>query len=317
MRQQPFFNKKFKIIFPAFLILVPALLITLSSNSNAKFNEVYLIKINDDTINPVTADYIINSIDKAGQVNAECLIIELDTPGGLLSSTRLIVKKISQAKIPVVVYVYPAGSRAGSAGVFITYASHIAAMAPATNIGAAHPVKMGGGGRSLWDALRDLIDSFSNQEKQTRQKESSESDVMADKVLQDSLAFIRALAEERNRNSSWAEKSVVESASITAEEARKIGVIEIIAKDELELLRQLNERTVKIGGKTKTLNTRGAVINYITMTPRERILNVLANPNIAYILMILGFYGLFFEITHPGIGFPGIAGTICLILAFF
>lgn len=269
--------------------------------------KVYIIKLEDDTINPVTASYIINAIDKAYDDAAECLIIELDTPGGLLTSTRLIVKKIMSAKVPVVVYIYPSGSRAGSAGVFITYASHIAAMAPSTNIGAAHPVEMGGG-RSIWDRMKRM------REKET---EKFEPDIMENKILQDTTAFIRTLAKERGRNVEWAEKSVTQSASITEEEALTTNVIEIIAEDEKDLLEKLNGRVVNIDNSTRVLNTKGAIIKYIDMNFRERFLNVLANPNIAYILMILGFYGLLFEVTHPGIGVPGIVGAICLILSFF
>ncbi len=291
------------------------------ADSHAEIREVYIIKIEDETINPVTADYIIDAIDKAYQDKAECLILELDTPGGLLSSTRLIVKKIISAKVPVVVYIYPSGSRAGSAGVFITYASHIAAMAPSTNIGAAHPVKMGGGERSIWDALRDLVDSFSR--KETAEEEERErrieekEDILGDKVLRDTVAFIRALATEKGRNVEWAEKSVTESASVTEDEALKNNIIEIIARDEKDLLSQLNGRKVRIGDETRTLNTKNVMVKRINMDFRQRFLSVLANPNIAYILLILGFYGLLYEITHPGIGFPGIAGAICIILAFF
>lgn len=310
---------KFLLIFACLssLLLLPPL------DLSAEINEVYVVKINDDTINPVTADYIIDSIDKAHERGAECLIIELDTPGGLLTSTRLIVKKIMSAGIPIVVYIYPSGSRAGSAGVFITYASHIAAMAPSTNIGAAHPVKMGGGEqRSVWDALRDLVDSFSQKENEPQKEdkktdESEEIDVMSGKILHDTVAFIKALANERNRNVEWAEKSVAESASITEEEALINNVIEIIAKDEKDLLSKLDGMEVKVRDTIKTLNTKDVILRYVDMNFRQRFLNVLANPNIAYILLMLGFYGLLFEVTHPGVGFPGIAGAICIILAFF
>ena len=290
---------------------------------------VHIIKINDATINPITAGYIIDAIDNAYQDNAECLILELDTPGGLLTSTRSIVKKIMSAKIPVVVYIYPSGSRAGSAGVFITYASHIAAMAPSTNIGAAHPVAMGGKNkdRSIGEAIRELKDSFSNKPEKPGPEEPKPekpkpgkpkaTNIMGDKILHDTVAFIKALAKERDRNIEWAEKSVTESASITEQEALKNNVIEIIAKDERDLLNKLDGRKVKIGDKIKVLNIKNAALKYIDMDVRQRFLDILANPNIAYILMILGFYGLLYEITHPGIGVPGIAGVICIILAFF
>lgn len=304
-----------KVFLILFVFFVFAFLTPLYYETFAKANQVYIIKIKDDTINPITADYIIKSIDKAYQDNSECLIVELDTPGGLLTSTRTIVKEILSAKIPVCIYIYPSGSRAGSAGVFITYASHIAAMAPSTNIGAAHPVTLGGGRRSIWDALKDLIDSFSKKDKE--EKDIENTDVMADKILNDTIAFIKSIAKERNRNVEWAERSVRESASITEEEALKNNVIEIIAKDEGDLLKQLDGRRVKIDNKTIVLKTKDASIAYIDMNSRQRFLNVLANPNIAYILLLLGFFGLLNEITHPGVGFPGVAGAICIILAFF
>lgn len=291
---------KFLLIFS----LLSVLLCIPNVDTTAKVNEVYVVKIEDATINPITADYIIDAIDKAYEDGAECIVIELDTPGGLLASTRLIIKKIMSAEIPVVVYIYPSGSRAGSAGVFITYASHIAAMAPSTNIGAAHPVRMGIGERRQKDVGRDT-------------QEAEQIDVMGEKVLHDAVAFIRSLAKERGRNVRWAEKSVVESASITEKEALRNNVIEIIAESEGDLLNKLDGRKVKIGGRTKVLNTKNAMMKYIDMNFRQRFLNILANPNIAYILLILGFYGLLFEVTHPGIGFPGIAGAICIILAFF
>ncbi|TRZ47735.1 nodulation protein NfeD [bacterium] len=313
-----------KVFLILFVFFVFTFLTLLHYETFAKANQVYIIKIKDDTINPITADYIIKSIDKAYQDNSECLIVELDTPGGLLTSTRTIIKEILSSKIPVCIYIYPSGSRAGSAGVFITYASHIAAMAPSTNIGAAHPVSLGGGRRSTWDALRDLIDSFSKKDKEEKgdktkklEKDIENTDVMADKILNDTIAFIKSIAKERNRNVEWAERSIRESASITEEEALKNNVIEIIAKDEGDLLKQLDGRRVKIDNKTIVLKTKDASIVYIDMNSRQRFLNVLANPNIAYILLLLGFYGLLYEITHPGVGFPGIAGTICIILAFF
>jgi len=296
----------------------------------ADIGEVLIIQLNDDTINPVTASYITDAIDHADKVGAECLVIELDTPGGLVSSTRRIVKKMMSSEVPVIVYVYPSGSRAGSAGVFITYASHVACMAPSTNIGAAHPISMGGGGRdrSIWDAVRDLIDHFVAKEKKDKdkkpeKKETNEitkkegKDILSGKILHDTIAFIRAVAKERNRNIEWAEMSVKESASITAEEALEKRVIDIIAKDESDLLEKLDGYEVNMGEKKKALKTKNVTVRYITMDFRQRFLNVLANPNIAYILLLLGFYGLLFEVTHPGVGFPGIAGAICIILAFF
>lgn len=295
----------------------------------------HVIELNGDTINPVTAEYITASIDKARKENAVCLIIKLDTPGGLLDSTRLIVKKMLASPVPVIVYIAPGGSRAGSAGVFITYASHVAAMAPSTNIGAAHPVQMGGeqpGKKSSeWGELRELIEELKQGQDETAKakKDSAQNDKtspgeikpdedpMGSKILQDTTAFIRAIAAKRNRNAEWAVESVTKSLSITDQEALAKGVVEIIAADEQSLLEQLDGRSVDVDGKTITLQARGAIIQNIRMDARQRFFNVLANPNIAYILMVLGFYGLLYEITHPGFGVPGILGGIFMILAFY
>lgn len=310
------------------ILLLPAL----SSFSSEK-GKVLLLELNDDTINPVTAEYIVNGIERAARENAQCLVIKLDTPGGLLSATRLIVKKILTSSVPVVVYVAPGGSRAGSAGVFITYASHVAAMAPSTNIGAAHPVQMGWEAprkSGEWKEMRKLIEEL-RQEKEGEKKDKEpaqanketsgavepDEDPMSSKILQDTAAFIRAIAKERNRNSDWAVASVTQSASITDKEALEKGVIEIIAKDEADLLGQLDGRRVKIDEREVLLQTKDAALESVPMDARQRFFNVLANPNIAYFLMILGFYGLLFEITHPGIGVPGVVGAIFLILAFY
>lgn len=305
---------------------------------SAGSNKVIVIELNDDTINPVTAEYIIDSIDLAIEKGAECLIIRLDTPGGLLSSTRLIVKNLLRSSVPIVVYIAPSGSRAGSAGVFITYASHIAAMAPSTNIGAAHPVQMGGQKPKKtgdWDELKELLQGLKEEKKEAQEKKDkkktkdkveksdavdeivADDDPMSSKILQDTVAFIKAIAKERGRNIEWAIESVVKSSSITNEEALEKGVIEIIATSDSDLLKKLDGRLVKINDREITLNTIDAQIEYVAMDARQKFFNVLANPNIAYFLMILGFYGLLYEITHPGIGVPGILGVIFLILAFY
>lgn len=312
-------NRPFKNLARFFLPIVCAALflgVCGSQQLLSAENKVYMIQLNDATINPVTAGYIIESIDKAYRANAQCLIIKLDTPGGLLNSTRSIVKAILTARIPVIVYVAPGGSRAGSAGVFITYASHVAAMAPSTNIGAAHPVQLDGGETpkrmNEWKEWKELMDASSKKE-DIRPDE----DPMESKILHDTTAFIKALAEKRGRNVDWAVASVVESASITDSEALEKKVVEIIAPNERDLLKQLDGRIVKINDKEITLRTREAVIEEIAMDPRQKFFNILADPNIVYFLMILGFYGLLFEITHPGIGISGILGAIFLILAFY
>lgn len=251
---------------------------------------VDLCQVND-AIGPVTAGYMTKAIRMAAEDQAECLIIQLDTPGGLDASMRTVVKEMMSADVPVVVYVSPAGSRAASAGAFITLAAHIAAMAPGTNIGAAHPVQLGAGGQ---------MDS-----------------TMAEKVTHDAAAYIRTIAEKRGRNVTWAEQAVRESVSATETEALQEGIIDLICRDVPALLDSLDGRRVALSIGEKTLHTKGATIEEIPMSLRERILSTLSNPNIAYVLMLLGVYGLLFELSNPGAILPGVVGGICLILAFF
>ena len=261
------------------LVLLPFLL-------NAQ--KVISIKI-DGSINPATAAFIKNAIDQAEKEKAECLVIQLNTPGGLLKSTRVIVSNILESPVPVVVYVFPSGAHAGSAGVFITIGAHIAAMAPSTNIGAAHPVGMQGG-----------IDS-----------------TMSEKATNDAAAFIRAIAGKRKRNFEWAEAAVRKSVSITETEALQNKVIDLIAQNEQDLLHQINGRVVELKTGNKTLQTANARVEVIEMNFVERLLNLISDPNIAYILMMLGFYGVLFELYSPGAIAPGVIGGICLILAFY
>jgi len=269
-----------KLIFLLFFASVP----------NFADNFVYVIKV-EGTINPATAEYISSSIKKATEEGAECLVIELDTPGGLLESTRSIVKSILSAEIPVVVFVYPSGARAGSAGVFITLSAHIAVMAPGTNIGAAHPVGIGGMGDT--------------------------SKVMEQKITNDAAAFVRTIAEKRNRNVKWAERAVRESISSTETEALKDSVIDLIAKDLKDLLDKIDGRKVKINSEEKILRTKDAKVKFAEMNWREKLLALISDPNIAYILLLLGIYGILFELYNPGAIFPGVIGAICLILAFY
>ncbi len=255
----------------------------------AQEKQVDVLKIND-AITPAIADYLKSGIEQASKDRAECLVIQMDTPGGLDLSMRDIIKEMMNVDIPVVVYVSPSGARAASAGVFITLAADIAAMAPGTNIGAAHPVAMGGG-------------------KMDR--------TMADKVVNDAVAYIESLAAKKGRNVKWAAKAVRESVSITETEALKIKIIDLIAKDLDDLLTKIDGWTVEKGNRKIKLATKGIKINYLEMGFRERFLATLSNPNIAYILMMIGLVGLYFELSNPGAIFPGVIGGICLILAFF
>ena len=254
----------------------------------APVNKIYLITV-DAPITPVVSEYIIKSIDTASRNSAEAIIIQLDTPGGLVDSMREIVKKMLSADIPVVVYVAPAGARAASAGVFITIAANVAAMAPSTHIGAAHPVTM----------------------------EGKMDKTMEAKVVNDLAAMARSIAEKRGRNAKWVEDAVRKSVSITETEALKERVIDLVAPDVPSLLKEINGKSVDLVVGKKTLDTSNAQVQEINMGFRNRILEIISNPNIAYILMILGFYGLYFELANPGAVFPGVAGAISLILAFY
>jgi membrane-bound serine protease (ClpP class) len=251
--------------------------------------QVVSIRI-DGSINPASAGFIQRSIRKAAQENAQCLLIHLNTPGGLLKSTRIIVGDIMDSPLPVVVYVSPSGAHAGSAGVFITLAAHVAAMTPGTNMGAAHPVGMQGG---------------------------SGDTIMNEKSTNDAAAFIRTIAEKRNRNAEWAEEAVRKSVSITATEALSKNIIDFVAANEQELLKLLDGRALETASRVVRLHTSRATVKTYEMGFIENLLNILSDPNIAYILLLLGFYGLMFELYSPGAIFPGVIGVISLILAFY
>jgi len=267
-------------------IFLTFLLITGSPGSER--NTVLHLSVNS-VINPVSAEYIVKGIEKADMIKAGAVLIELDTPGGLDTSMRKIIKAMNASPVPVIIYVSPSGARAASAGVFITMASHIAAMSPGTNIGAAHPVNMNG----------------------------KMDETMTEKVTNDSVAYIRSIAEKHGRNADWAENAVRKSVSITEKEALDLKVIDLIDSSVSELLRDVHGKKVQtINGET-VLNTMNANIQKEEMGFRLKILALISDPNIAYILMLLGFYGLFFELTNPGAIFPGVLGGICLILAFY
>lgn len=278
-------NKKGSKMRPVFITLLFGLFSIVFPQKSA-----YIISI-DGVINPVSQEFIHNTLETAAQKDAACVIMEMDTPGGLMQSMRMIVKDMLASPVPVIVYVAPSGSRAGSAGVFITIAANVAAMAPGTNIGAAHPVTMGG--------------------------RSDSSSTMMEKVTNDAVAFIKSIAQKRGHNAEWAEKAVRESASITETEALKLGVIDLISPSVDSLLAQINGRETETArGKIK-INTENVAKIFIKKSFRYRILELISDPNIAYILMLAGIYGLFFELYNPGAIFPGVIGVISLILAFY
>jgi len=243
----------------------------------------------DGTINPASADFIHNSIHNAANEKAEALILHLNTPGGLLQSTRMIVSDILESPIPIIVYVSPGGAHAGSAGVFIVLAAHIAAMAPGTNIGAAHPV-----------VLQGQMDS-----------------VMNEKATNDAAAFIRSIAEKRHRNIEWAERAVRRSYSYSETEALRDSVIDLIANNDVHLLQKIDGKTIELTAGEKKLFLKEPVVALYKMSVWEKLLNVLSDPTIAYILLMIGMYGIMFELFSPGAILPGIAGVIALILAFY
>ncbi len=245
----------------------------------------------DGSINPVSRDVVVRAIGEAEAQAAELLLIELNTPGGLEESMRDIVAAELSSTVPVVVFVSPSGARAASAGVFLTMAADVAAMAPGTNIGAAHPVNLIGGGTS-----------------------EGEEDTSIDKAANDAAAFARSIAEQRGRNVEWAESAVLQSSALSASEALEQGVIDLIAKDTDDLLEKLDGYTLSDG---RVLRTRGVEIDEIRLTLRERLLGLLADPNLVYVLFMLGLYGLIYEFFQPGIGFGLAAGGVCLLLALF
>ncbi|TAN15021.1 MAG: nodulation protein NfeD [Chitinophagaceae bacterium] len=244
----------------------------------------------DQAITPVTAEFIHRGIRQAEKENAQCVVIHLNTPGGLGTSMRDIVGNILDASVPVVVYVSPGGARAGSAGVFITLAANIAAMAPGTNIGASHPVSMGGG-----------------------QMDSTE----VTKVTNDAVALMRSIAQRRHRNEQWAADAVTHSVSITDEEALQKNVIDLIADNTHDLLQKINGDTVILNTGKVVLHTANATVEPVEMGLGEKILVVISNPNIMYILLLIGIFGVIFEFHSPGAILPGVFGVICLILSFY
>lgn len=270
-------------------LLISALVVGLVVAKEPFTSEIVVIKFSA-SINPAIADFISSSIEDAETRKANAIVIQIDTPGGLDLAMRDIIKRILSAEVPVIVFVSPSGARAASAGVLITLASDIAAMAPGTNIGAAHPVGIGGGKMD---------------------------ETMAEKIANDAAAYARSIADKKGRNADWAEEAVRKSTSLTEKMALQKKVIDLVAEDLSDLLVKVDGMEVEKDGNTFVIDSKAAVVVFNKMGLRHRILNALSDPNVAYILLMLGIYGVFFELSNPGAIFPGVVGGICIILGFY
>jgi membrane-bound serine protease (ClpP class) len=281
----------------------------------------------DGALGVATAEYIVKGIERAAAEDATAVIIRMDTPGGLVEPMRDIVQAILASDVPVITYVYPGGARADSAGTYILLASHIAAMAPTTHLGAATPVSMMGGGFSpgdngdKGDNDKSPEDSDDAEQESPAAEQSSESEApdtaMERKVLNDAISYIRGLAERRGRNADWAEQAVRNAATLTATDALEQNVIDVIATDRSDLLSKINGREVEVNHETVTLDTADAIVEVVEPNWRHKILNAIASPEIAVLLLMVGLYGLLFEGYNPGAVLPGVAGVICLLLAAY
>ncbi|HEB86134.1 MAG TPA: nodulation protein NfeD [Gammaproteobacteria bacterium] len=275
-------------------------------------SEVAVLLEIDGAIGPATSDFIERGIDKAEASGATLLVLRIDTPGGLSTAMRDIVQAILGSSIPVVGYVAPSGARAASAGTYILYASHIAAMAPGTNVGAATPVQIGGKG-----GLPSPGPPGPGEDQGKKDVPDNTGDAMKKKIVNDAAAYLRSLAQLRGRNEDWAEKAVRDGASLSAEEALAAGVIDMLARDMDDLLSRLNGYKITFKGDERVLNTENITLTRIEPGWRTRLLSVIADPNIAYILILIGIYGLIFEFYNPGFVLPGVVGAISLLLALF
>ncbi len=288
--------------------LLVLLALALASIGSARAATAIVLTV-QDAIGPASAAYVVRGIVNAPQRGATLVVIELDTPGGLDTSMRQIIQAILRSPVPVAVYVTPQGARAASAGTYILYAAHIAAMAPATTLGAATPVAIGLPGSG--DKPAPAKDGAS------QANAAPPADAMAAKAVHDAAAFIRGLAQQRGRNADWAERAVREAVSLTASEALREKVVDVVASDVPDLLGQIDGRTVQVAGSNVTLHTRGLAVQAQPPDWRDRLLSAITHPSVALMLMMIGIYGLIFEFSTPGFGVAGVTGAICLLLALF
>lgn len=279
----------------------------------------------DGAIGPATMDYLVRGIEQAESEGAELVVIRMDTPGGLMESTRSIIKKMLASEVPVVTWVSPNGARAASAGTYLLYASHVAAMSSATQLGSATPVQMGGApGMDEPESTDEGDSSPSDAEEAAEDNAPDGSDgkrrggsAMERKVLEDAVSYIRGLADRHGRNADWAEEAVREAVNLNADEAVEQNVVDVVADSLPELMEQIDGRTVVMADGERTLSTDNIELQKTDPDWRTDLLSVITNPNVAYFLMIIGFYGIIFELANPGSIFPGVIGAICLILALF
>ena len=308
----------------AFILKCLFAFLLLFSSANSQADDVWVIEVNGG-IGPATSDYLTREIEQAHDEQAKLVILKINTPGGLDSSMRDIIRSITTSPVPIATWVGPAGSRAASAGTYILLASHIASMAPGTNLGAATPVSLGGG-KAPSDPLSPQDDSNQDEKSKSSEQDDTKQEnpdqvkattAMEKKVINDAAAYIVSLAKLHNRNEEWAEKAVREAASLDSENALELNVIDFIASDLQQLVEMTNGRTVIINGINQEIQ-----LNQVAFVEREQdwrfsLLSVITNPNVAYILMLIGIYGLLLEFYNPGVGLPGVLGGICLLLAMY